>query len=275
MRALLRISDSKTRAFRRTIWSFWRKNRRDFPWRTTRDPYAILVSEVMLQQTQTDRVVPKFGAFLKTFPTVRALARASLGDVLKAWQGLGYNRRARMLHACARELVERHAGVVPEDPEILTQLSGVGPYTARAVCVFAFQQARPMIETNIRRVYMHHFFSGRMGVPDRELLPVIEQTMSTRRPHEWFAALMDYGAFLARSIDNPNKRSAGYVIQKPFRGSLREMRGKILRLMTERRSLSIQALHHELNDHMHFTRALSALQQEGFIKRIKNSIVLT
>ncbi|MEK7600366.1 MAG: A/G-specific adenine glycosylase [Patescibacteria group bacterium] len=228
----------------------------------------------MLQQTQTDRVVPKFLAFLQKFPTVQTLARASLRDVLVVWQGLGYNRRARMLHACARELEKTYAGIIPNEPLLLMKLPGIGPYTAYAVCVFAFHQAHPMIETNIRRVYIHHFFPSRDSVADRELVPVIEKTMDTKCPHEWFAALMDYGASLIQIVENPNRRSAGYVIQKPFRGSLREMRGKILRLMAERGAASLAILRRELKAEAHLASALSALEKEGFIKRVKNSIVL-
>ncbi len=228
----------------------------------------------MLQQTQTDRVIPKFTAFLKAFPTVSALARAPLSKVLIAWQGLGYNRRARMLHVCAQELVKRHAGVIPQDPEILAQLPGIGPYTARAVAVFAHNRAHAMIETNIRRVYLHHFFPKRTAVSDADLMPVIEKTMDRKRPREWFSALMDYGASLSRTVQNPNKRSAGYTIQKPFRGSLREMRGKILRILTKQKSVSLVTLRRESHDGARFTQAVTALEKEGFIKRVKHSLVL-
>jgi len=217
-------------AFRRRILQHWRTHgRHDLPWRTTSNPYAILLSEVMLQQTQVDRVIPKYRLFLKTFPTFRALARASTRDVLGIWQGLGYNRRAVSLQRCAQVVTQTYRGRVPKTYEALIQLPGIGPYTAGALLAFAFNMPYPMIETNIRRVYLHHYFADMSGVADADLLPIIERTMDRRHPREWYWALMDYGSVLARRVPNPNRRSEHYVRQSKFEGSHRQLRGALVR----------------------------------------------
>lgn len=205
-----------------------------FPWRETTDPYRILVSEVMLQQTQTERVVIKYQEFLKQFPKVTSLAKAPLGDVLRAWSGLGYNRRAKMLHACAKAIVTLHKGVFPKTYEGLVSLPGVGPYTAGAVLAFAFNTPIPIIETNIRTVYLHHFFPKAKAVSDALLMPLIEATLDKKNPRVWYAQLMDYGAWIKKTHGNQNTRSRSYVKQSKFKGSLREVRGAILRALAKK-----------------------------------------
>lgn len=173
----------------------------------------------MLQQTQVDRVVPYYKKFLKEFPTPSSLASSSLARVLRAWQGLGYNRRAKYLHEAAKQW-----GTVP-----LEDLPGVGPYTAKAVRVFAFNEPEIMIETNIRSVFIHHFFPKKKKVSDAELLPLVEKTLPRKRAREWFSALMDYGAHLKATHPNPSRRSKHHTRQKPFKGSDREIRGAVVR----------------------------------------------
>ncbi|MEK7080126.1 MAG: A/G-specific adenine glycosylase [Patescibacteria group bacterium] len=213
---------------------YYRKSgRHDLPWRTTHDPYRILVSEIMLQQTQVERVIPFYRSFLKRFPTVRALAQAPLGDVLKAWQGLGYNRRAKMLHEAAKLVVKSHKGKVPVTILELEALPGVGPYTARAVAAFAANVDSVFVETNLRTAVIHHFFADREGVHDKEILEVLTEAYPKGRAREWYAALMDYGAHLKRSGARLNARSKGYVKQSTFAGSDREARGAILKSLTK------------------------------------------
>ena len=150
--------------FKDTVWKYYREHgRSDLPWRKTTDPYRILVSEVMLQQTQVERVIPYYTRFLKKFPTVRALAKAPLSQVLIAWQGLGYNRRAKMLHEAAKEVVRGHGGLFPRTALELEKLPGVGPYTAHAVAAFAYNEDGICIETNIRTAVTHHFFPKVIG----------------------------------------------------------------------------------------------------------------
>ncbi len=229
------------REFKRTVKSFARKSRRDFPWRNTNRPYRILVSEIMLQQTQTDRVIGYYHAFLKKFPTIKALAEAPLAEVIAAWQGLGYNRRARFLWQLARVVTEEHRGKLPKDPELLLSLPGVGRYTAHAVCVFAYNQPLAMIETNIRTVFIVHFFRGKRGaIHDRDLMPLIERTIDRRNPREWFYALMDYGNYLKKQHKQINKRSVHYARQAAFEGSRRQLRGFILKHLVAHGSISIR-----------------------------------
>jgi A/G-specific adenine glycosylase len=219
------------RRFQRTILDHYRRCGRDLPWRTTTDPYLILVSEFMLQQTQVDRVLPKYQEFISRFPDPAALARASLHQVLAAWSGLGYNRRAQALKKCAEAIMKHCGGRVPDSQEELEQLPGIGPYTARAVCVFAYNQPRIVIETNIRAVYIHFFFVGQSSVEDPELLPLLEKTLYRRNPRRWYNALMDYGAMLKKFCGNPSRASARYARQSPFKGSNREIRGMIIKML--------------------------------------------
>lgn len=183
----------------------------------------------MLQQTQTDRVVPKYEAFLAAFPTLAALAAADSVTVLQYWQGLGYNRRGLNLQRAAQEIMSRFSGQVPTAEQDLRSLPGIGPYTAAAIRAFAFNMPAVVIETNIRRAYLHHFFADQEGVPDKELLPVIDRTMDRKNPRQWYQALMDYGAYLGRTLPNPNRRSKHYSKQSKFEGSRRQLRGEIVR----------------------------------------------
>ena len=219
------------RRFQRTILDHYRRCGRDLPWRTTTDPYLILVSEFMLQQTQVDRVLPKYQEFIGRFPDPAALARAPLQQVLAAWSGLGYNRRAQALKKCAEAIMKHCGGRVPDSQDALEQLPGIGPYTARAVCVFAYNQPRIVIETNIRAVYIHFFFVGHTSVQDGDLLPFIQKTLYRRNPRRWYNALMDYGVMLKKFCGNPSRTSARYARQSPFKGSNREIRGMIIKML--------------------------------------------
>lgn len=216
-------------AFRRRILSWYRAHgRHDLPWRRTHDPYRILISEVMLQQTQVLRVLAKYPEFLKAFPTISSLANAPLARVLAVWHGMGYNRRAGYLQRLARIIVSRHGGRIPRDPALLERLPGVGPSTAGAIAAFAFNRRAVFLETNIRRVYLHFFFSDRRRVGDREVLAKIAATLPSRNFRNWYYALMDYGALALKQIENPNRKSSRYRKQPAFRGSRRELRGRIL-----------------------------------------------
>ncbi len=224
--------DKRVVELRKLVWAHYRKNgRHDLPWRKTKDPYRILVSELMLQQTQVGRVIPKYRAFLKLFPTLRVLARASLADVLKAWQGLGYNRRAKFLHQLAQVVTKEHRGVLPQDEKRLQQLPGIGPATAAAIRAFAFDLPGTYVETNVRTVFLHHLFSDRTGVPDGELLPYITAAAQGQSAREWNWALLDYGAWLKTQVVNPTRQSKHYAKQSKFQGSRRQLRGHILRLL--------------------------------------------
>lgn len=218
-------------AFRRVVWRHYRKNgRHQLPWRRTTDPYAILVSEMMLQQTQVLRVVPKYEAFLSRFPTMAALAAAPLSEVLRLWQGLGYNRRAKYLQQAARAASAGLAGTLPPDYVILRALPGIGDYTAKAILAFAYNQPVVLIETNVRTVFLHHYFPAVEGVVDAQLLPHVARTLPRARAREWYAALMDYGSYLKTQHANPGRRSRGYAVQSRFVGSDRQVRGRVIAL---------------------------------------------
>lgn len=223
---------SSVQEFQSMILDFYRQEGRSFPWRETCDPYEILVSELMLQQTQTERVVPKYLAWLETFPTAADLAAAPFPQVLAAWSGLGYNRRAGYLQSACRQVVEEWGGAFPRTVGELETLPGVGSYTARAVATFAFGQPEVFIETNIRSVYLFFFFSDQEKVSDSQLMPLIQATVYHQNPRRWYYALMDYGARLKKSTANPNRRSRHYSRQSRFEGSLRQARGAIVRSLS-------------------------------------------
>jgi A/G-specific adenine glycosylase len=258
--------EAELAAFRETVQEHYRQQGRALPWRETCDPYAILVSEIMLQQTQVDRVRDKYRAFLAAFPGFVDLARAELSSVLSLWQGLGYNRRAVALRQCAVAVVERFGGALPKEINELQSLSGIGPYTARAVALFAFGEPTPFIETNIRSVFIHHFFADHEQVPDRDLLPLVEITLDRENPRDWYYALMDYGAMLKKSGVNPSRKSAHHAIQSPFRGSNREQRSRLLKLILASPGISEAELMDRIQATAHQVRKnLQQLSREGFI----------
>jgi A/G-specific adenine glycosylase len=251
-------------AFRGIVLKRYEEAGRSFPWRETRDPWAILVSEVMLQQTQTERVVPKYLAWMEAFPEPSRLASVSLAEALALWSGLGYNRRALALRAAASAITS--AGRMGDTEEELLALPGVGRYTARAVLAFAFGKPVALIETNIRSVYLHHFFRGEDRVPDSRIEKAVEATMDRDDPRTWYYALMDYGVELKRTIGNPNVRSAHYAKQSAFADSNRRIRGAILRELGSRGCSGGDAIAAALP----FSRervdaALAELMAEGFV----------
>lgn len=212
--------------FRQTVWEYYRAHVRSFPWRETCDPYCIAVSELMLQQTQVERVVPKYEKFIQMLPDWQALAAVDTVTLLSLWQGLGYNRRALNLKKMAHVVVSEHGGELPQDEKLLQALPGIGPYTASAICAFAYNLPVVMIETNIRRAFLYHFFSEEDAVHDNMLTPLIAEALDMEHPREWYYALMDYGSWLGRTQPNANKRSRHYTKQSQFQGSLRQLRGE-------------------------------------------------
>lgn len=258
--------------FQQKILNYYDTHRRQLPWRTTTDPYAILLSEIMLQQTQVDRVIPKYSQFLTTFPTIQTLAQTPLRKVLRCWQGLGYNRRALNLRAMARILVQQHDGKVPQNFDDLKKLPGIGQYTANAVLAFAFNQPVPVIETNIRAVFIHFFFPNDVKITDKQLMPYILKTIYAPHPNRWYQALMDYGTMLKKTTPNPTKKSAGYTKQSPFQGSLREVRGAIIRELSKK-SFTSRTLKKKIGfDEKRYALSIKALVKEKMIIK-KNNII--
>jgi len=256
-----------TPEFQQLIYRYFHDNPRPLPWRTTTDPYRIMVSEVMLQQTQVERVLGKYNDFLNRFPTLSSLAQAPLNEVLGLWQGLGYNRRGLMLQRAAVEIMDRHGGVVPDSIAELVRLPGIGTYTAGAIAAFAFGQATPFIETNIRTVFIHLFFPGRTDVSDSEILPLVGRTLDRTNIRDWYNALMDYGVMLKKNTPNPSRRSRGHSRQSPFRGSNREIRGLILKLLLETPGLSlVEIVRRSGKDEVLVRQMLGALVREGLLQ---------
>lgn len=219
-----------TAKFQNIILKWYTKyGRHTLPWRRARDPYKIFISELMLQQTQVERVIPKYRSFLRMFPTVRQLASAPTGSVLRAWSGLGYNRRALYAKRAAEEIVRKYGGSFPHGIVHLESLPGIGPYTARAIAVFSWRRPEIVLETNIRRVFIHFFFRKKKKVSDAEIQKIIKATLPEKHPHEWYWALMDYGARALKTIPNPNKKSRQYARQSRFEGSRRQARAQILK----------------------------------------------
>jgi len=229
----------------------------------------------MLQQTQVERVIPYYKNFIKKFPTVNRLAKAPLSEVLSAWQGLGYNRRAKMLHEAAKQVVKEYRGKFPKDERDLESLRGVGPYTARAVAAFAFNRDMIFIETNIRTAVMHHFFPKKKKVSDVEIENVLVGAFPVGNAREWYSALMDYGSYLKRSGVRTNHRVKGYAKQAKFEGSLREARGAILRALasgTKSESEIASLLGRKRASQM--KTALAALRREGLVEATRGGLRL-
>ncbi len=256
----------ETAAFRERVLGYHREHgRHDLPWRLTRDPYAVLVSEIMLQQTQVARVVGFFERWMEAFPTPDALAAAPLDTVLEHWQGLGYNRRAVALKRAAEAIARDHGGDVPHDYDGLLALPGVGPATAAAVLAFAFGEARPYIETNIRSVYLHEFCGDAADVPDNAILPLVEATLDRDDPRTWYYALMDYGVHLKRTLPNPSRRSRHHTRQSAFEGSHRQLRARLVRAVMAAPGVTALDLAEETGaDIAAVERALAELLAEGF-----------
>ena len=253
------------RAFVEFVVKKGRELYRDLPWRRTYDPYAIWISEVMLQQTQVSRVDGRWQRWLERFPTVDALAAAAPSDVLEEWQGLGYNRRALSVHRAAQAISEA-GGVFPQDPKELVKLPGIGPATAAGIRAFAFNLHGVYLETNVRTVFLHELYPQAEGVPDSELVPLVELTCPASvvgaadaaaadaaamefTPRSWYYALLDYGAYLKKTIPNPSRRSKSHVKQSRFEGSHRQKRAELLRVLLAHKDeggAEFETLHQEL-----------------------------
>ena len=227
-------------AFRHKVLEEGTARYRDLPWRRTRDPYAIWLSEVMLQQTQVTRVDGRWQRWLERFPNIDALAAADAADVLEEWQGMGYNRRALALLRAARAVSEA-GGTMPSAYEELIALPGIGPATAAGIRAFAFDLPGVYLETNVRTVFLHELYPGAERVPDRELVPLVKACCPLDAhdpdddPRTWYYALLDYGAWLKKTVPNPSRRSSTHVRQKRFEGSHRQKRAELVRLLLAHR----------------------------------------
>jgi A/G-specific adenine glycosylase len=255
------------RMFSDALWDSYATLKRAFPWRETDDPYRILLSELMLQQTQTDRVLPKYQLFLAHWPSFREMAQTEISDVLLAWRGLGYNRRALALRTIARES-ERFGWTLPADYDQLIQMPMIGPATAAAILAFAYQKPAIYLETNIRRVLIHQFHPDESQVTDTVLKGELEDLLQFQTDYRhWYYALMDYGVYLKKVLINPNRRSAHYAKQSKFAGSNRQLRGLLLVSLTEQGALDIESLAKRIDfPRERIAQCLEDLIRDGFIE---------
>lgn len=260
--------------FRELIWQKGRELYREMPWREDTRPYYVLVSELMLQQTQVVRVIPKFEAFITRFPNIETLASAGLADVLQLWQGLGYNRRAKFLHEAAKMIMRDFGGIFPNDEAGLLRLPGVGKNTAGAISAYSFNQPSIFVETNIRTVYIHHFFADNFAVDDKEIIEKLTATLDHEHPREFYWALMDYGSWLKSNGVRNNAASKHYKKQSPLKGSLRETRGVIVRLLSAQ-DMARGELQEAVAMPDRFNRALEGLLGDGLVTETDSILHLT
>ncbi len=271
----MKLNQESISAFQNFIWQFYTDNGRQFPWRNEASPYAVLVSEIMLQQTQTYRVEPKYEQWMLAFSSFDMLAQANLRDVLSAWQGLGYNRRGMALHKIAHIVMQEHGGQLPADPAVLESFPGIGKATAASICAFAFNMPTVFIETNIRAVFIHTFFKQKEEVSDKELLPFVAQTVDQLNPREWYYALMDYGVHLKKMHANPARRSAHHTKQSRFEGSDRQIRGAIIRVLTQHSALTLATLTTALKkEPERIQKIIQQLCAEGLVQKKGSSFFI-
>ena len=254
--------------FQEYIYTFFEEHGKEFPFRKNITPYNVLISEIMLQQTQTKRVSEKFLNFIRIFPDFQTLSEAPLKEILKEWQGLGYNRRAIALKKIAGIVIKSHNGNLPKSIEELKSFPQIGHNTASSILTFAFNQPTIFVETNIRTVFIYFFFHNKNNINDKEIIPLIEKTFDKNSPRNWCYALMDYGVMLKKKFPKLNKKSAHYRKQSPFKGSARQIRGKILKILVEKKTISKS----ELKNNFKYTngdlmnKILLQLEREGFIE---------
>lgn len=269
------MNEQKRQNFQKTIWRWRQRNTIALPWRKTKNPYHVFVSEVMLQQTQISRVLIKYPQFLNIFPSTETLAKAPLRRVLSVWRGMGYNRRGLYLQQSAQHIMEKHGGKIPRDISALDALPGIGPYSARAVACFAYGACEPFIETNIRRVIIHEFFPKKEQVRDGEILQVLQKIQPSQHKREWYWALMDYGRDAFHHVPNPNRKSKHYAKQSKFEGSTRYIRAKIISYLLENKKATVKQLHASLKNDKHLNtlspravkNTLAGLQKEKLVTK--------
>ncbi len=271
------MNTQKRQNFKKKIWRWRRQNAPALPWRKTKNPYYIFVSEVMLQQTQIARVLIKYPRFLKAFPAIQSLAASPLRRVLSVWHGMGYNRRGLYLQQAAREIVKKHKGKIPKDIQALDALPGIGPYSARAIACFAHGVCEPFVETNIRRAIIHEFFPRKKNITDKEILLILQQIqpLTSNLQREWYWALMDYGRDALKHLPNANRKSKRYAKQSQFEGSPRYIRAKIISYLIANKKATVYELYLSLAKDMHLPdmsesdveTSVSHMAREGLVKR--------
>lgn len=276
-------------AFQKHVWDWYTKNRRSLPWRPPRlsssqtwcrnHAYEIFISEIMLQQTQVDRVIPFFEKFITELPDWEALATCPQPKLLKLWKGLGYNRRALNTKRAAQYILAHHDGILPKDLKELQKIPNVGVYTSAALMNFVHRTPTPLIETNVRTVFFHHFYPNQENISDEKIMKKVSATLHTENPREWMYALMDYGSHLRSEGVRITSKSKHYTKQKSFKGSKREIRGKILEILLDEPVLSPEILEQKITDEikdnennpMHI---IEDMIEEGFLEKKRGMVMI-
>lgn len=251
----MQVTLSEMIQFQQKILSWYDTHQRDLPWRQSRDPYRILVSEIMLQQTQVPRVIQKYTEWLVRFPTITTLAKSTTADVLRYWSGLGYNRRALYLKKIAEIIMRQHKGVFPQTEEALLQLPGIGKYTARAILCFAFDKQVAVVDTNVKKVFIVEFLRKESSalqlsdspvtvdiISDKVAWEIAERMLPYGKAYEWNQALMDYSSAVLK------KEKIAIPKQPQFKNSNRYFRGEIVRLLLAKKEISIIDLGKRIKD---------------------------
>ncbi len=275
-----RVTRKQSEKLSAALWNYYDQHgRHELAWRKKHSAYAVVVSEIMLQQTQVVRVQEYFKNWMKKYPNWSALASASLRDVLISWQGLGYNRRGKYLHDIAKIVTEQYGGKLPSDRESLQALPGIGHYTAGSVRAFACNESDIFLETNIRTVLFYHLYDYKntsiKSVHDKELLHVLEKYLlhdprATENPREFYWAMMDYGSHLKQTVGNLNTRSRSHAKQTRFEGSRRQLRAQLLRYILAEPRTEKEILKQGTSDREMTLGLLAELIKEGSVKKEQN-----
>ena len=276
----MKLSKRRIQKLQKHIFLWWRKHRRNLPWRQTHNPYRIVVSEIMLQQTQVSRVLLRYAEFIKAFPTVQKLSKATPAAVLRIWKGMGYNRRALYLHKMAKTVMAEYGGKFPKSEKLLTKLPGLGTYTARAVLVFAYRQELAAVDTNIRKIITHFFFDD---TPQKE--KIIQEAAAVVMPKgkswEWHQALMDYGALELYNLKRPERLSRAKSRDSrrtsiPFKDSNRFFRGRIIDMLREKDMKELELIDEYIGKYDRsedfILSIIAGLQKDALVVR-KNGII--
>lgn len=265
------MNSKQIEKFQNEVLTYYKQNKRKMPWRDISNPYKIFVSEMMLQQTQVERVKIKYAEFIKKFPTIKSAAQTEKSEILKVWQGLGYNRRALFIKHSCEEILMKHKGIFPKNFVTLKSLPGIGPSTAGAICAFAYNQPVYFIETNIRTVIFHFFFKNKNNVSDKDVLNILEKVTPTSiSSRDWYYALYDYGTYLKKSLGKNktklHQKSKHYTKQSKFEGSFRQKRAHVLKIKLSNPNISdIEILNTLHLSPQEFEDVIISLDKDGLI----------
>lgn len=266
----MQLSTEQKHLFQERVRSEGDRLYRPMPWRETPSAYYVVVSELMLQQTQVARVMTKFTAFIERFATFEVLARAAQSEVIEMWAGLGYNRRARFLHQIAQHIVQHG---IPTTQRGWQDLPGIGCNTAGAIMAYVYNEPVVYVETNIRTVIIHEYYPDEIDVDEQQIYDIVQQTVDVDHPREWYWAMMDYGADLKARGFRYNARMKQYKKQSALKGSVREVRGQIVDVLRKESSIERSQLEERFDGRL--SAALDGLMRDGIVSESNQIFSLT